>query len=89
MVEAIRERVSLSQALTRAQIEWQTKILAGFISSTVQSPKAAKELHQAVQTLTMMPEDDDTDPSLQASAVEPRAGSFEKLAGLFGGGMGR
>jgi hypothetical protein len=89
VVEAIRERVSLAQALTRAQIEWQTKILAGFISSTVQSPKAAKELHQAVQTLTMMPGEDDADSSLPAPTAEPRVGSFEKLAGLFGGGMGR
>lgn len=91
MVEAIRERMSLAQALTRAQVEWQTKVLAGFISSTVQSEKAARELQKAAQGLSMMPDDeDDVDPSLASpQAPEPRAGSYEKLAGLFGGGMAR
>lgn len=88
MIEAIRERVSLAQALARAQVEWQTKILAGFLSSTVQSEKAARELHKAAQSLSMLPDDDDASDAAP-QAPEPRAGSYEKLAGLFGGGMGR
>lgn len=85
MVEAIRERTSIAQALTRAQIEWQTKILAGFIASTAMDAKASRELHKAVSAISMFPEDEET----QSSSTEPRAGSYEKLSAMFGGGMAR
>lgn len=85
MVETIRERVSLTQAYARAQIEWQTRILAGFIATTVQSEKAARELQKAAQGLSMLPaEEPDAAPQ---EAPAPRAGSFEKLGALFGGGL--
>lgn len=90
MVEVIRERTSLADARTRAYVEWQTKAITGFIASTAQSEKGARELHKAAERLSMMPASDGPDGEpVRAPVAEPRPGSFERLGGFFGGGMAR
>jgi hypothetical protein len=92
VVEVIRERVSLFDARSRAYVEWQTKVLAGFIASTAQTEDGARKLHKAAEGLSMLPSDDTApveDPSKPAGPIpaEARVGSFEKLSGFFGGAL--
>lgn len=94
-METIRERISVADARQRSYIEWQTKILAGFISSTVQSEKGMHELHKAAMSLSMFSESENSEPdssesgkpgTMKPQVIEPRTGSFEKLSGFFRGG---
>lgn len=87
-MEVIRERTSLVDARHRAYIEWQTKVLAGFIASTAQSEKGARALHKAAQSLSMSPDSQSSD-DVSVPPNEPRVGSYERLSGLFRSGMVR
>lgn len=108
--EVIAERRSIREATEKSLIEWQTKVLASFFATNAQSRKAAEQITEAANNISIdgkkkggqeppttdhLPPDDS--PNAAANAARnaarangsdggPAAGSFEKMAAMFGGG---
>lgn len=56
VVDAINERLVGRDELKRAYIEWQTKTLASFITSTVPKQKKGKHPSEMVKQISLFPE---------------------------------
>jgi hypothetical protein len=85
MVELIKERSSYTIVRHLETVEWQTKTIATFLALTAQSTEAMKAMNDAVQKISIFGDKSDKKSlTTGGSAPEPRAGSAEKLAMLFG-----
>jgi hypothetical protein len=85
MVELIKERKSYIDIRELTTVEWQTKTLATFLAMTAQSTEAMKAISDQAEKISIFASDKSKEsPSKNGSAPEPRAGSAEKLAMLFG-----
>lgn len=85
MVELIKERKSYVDVRELTMLEWQTKTIASFLAMTAQSAEAVKVISDAADKVSIFKRDKSKESaSKNGSAPEPRAGSAEKLAMLFG-----
>jgi hypothetical protein len=84
MIELIKERKSYIDIHRLTTVEWQTQTLVNFMSFLAQSPEAMKAINDHANKLSIFKGEESKDSPVNGSAPEPRKGSAEKLAMLFG-----
>jgi hypothetical protein len=64
IVHVLEHSREVEDMVRRLEIEWQTKVLASFLSNLAQDEKQATQMHAAVEKLSMLP------PEAQAALAD-------------------